>query len=109
MNRMYKATPDGYCGDEDNGQTSAWYVFSTMRFYPVCSASDQYVLGVPMFKKITINLENGKNVIINAPANTAESKYISRLRYNGLINDKNWLIHSKLMRAAAPGSIGKTV
>jgi predicted alpha-1,2-mannosidase len=100
MNRMYKATPDGYCGDEDNGQTSAWYVFSAMGFYPVCPASDQYVLGAPLFKKITINLENGKKVIINAPGNTVENKYISRLRYNRLINDKNWLSHSKLMRGA---------
>src|SRR5260370_38877958 len=48
MNKMYKATPDGYCGDEDNGQTSAWYVFSAMGFYPVCPAAGQYVLGAPL-------------------------------------------------------------
>jgi predicted alpha-1,2-mannosidase len=51
MDRMYKPTPDGYCGDEDNGQTSAWYVFSAMGFYPVCPAVDQYVLAAPLFKK----------------------------------------------------------
>ena len=53
MNRLYLPTPDGYCGDEDNGQTSAWYVFSALGFYPVCPATDQYVLGAPLFKKVT--------------------------------------------------------
>ena len=51
MNRMYSATPDGYCGDEDNGQTSAWYVFTALGFYPVCPGTDEYVLGAPLFKK----------------------------------------------------------
>jgi len=98
MNRMYKATPDGYCGDEDNGQTSAWYVFSAIGFYPVCPASDQYVLGAPLFKKITLNLENGKKVIINAPANSVENKYVNTMLYNGKLYDKNWLSHSGLMK-----------
>ena len=60
MNRMYTPGPDGYCGDEDNGQTSAWYVFSAMGFYPVCPGTDQYVLGAPLFPRVTINFENGK-------------------------------------------------
>jgi len=67
MNRLYRPTPDGYCGDEDNGQTSAWFVFSALGFYPVCPGSDEYVLGAPLFQKATIHLENGKNVVINAP------------------------------------------
>jgi len=100
MNRMYKATPDGYCGDEDNGQTSAWYVFSAIGFYPVTPASDQYALGAPLFKKVTLNLENGKKVIINAPANSAENKYVNTLLYNGKVYDKNWLSHSALMKGA---------
>jgi len=100
MNRMYKATPDGYCGDEDNGQTSAWYVFSAIGFYSVTPASDQYVLGAPLFKKVTLNLENGKKVIINAPANSAENKYINTMLYNGKVYDKNWLSHSSLMKGA---------
>ena len=60
MDRLYSSSPDGYCGDEDNGQTSAWYVFSALGFYPVCPASDQYAIGVPLFKKAVINLENGR-------------------------------------------------
>jgi predicted alpha-1,2-mannosidase len=65
MQKLYKPTPDGYCGDEDNGQTSAWYLFSAMGFYPVTPATDQYVLGTPLFKKITLNLENGKKIVIH--------------------------------------------
>ena len=67
MNRLYTPAPDGYCGDEDNGQTSAWYVFSAMGFYPVCPGSNQYVIGAPLFKKITLTLENGNKIVIQAP------------------------------------------
>jgi predicted alpha-1,2-mannosidase len=100
MNRMYKATPDGYCGDEDNGQTSAWYVFSAMGFYPVTPASDQYVLGAPLFKKLTINLENGKTITINAANNSAENKYVNSLRVNGKSYQFNWLSHKALLEGA---------
>jgi predicted alpha-1,2-mannosidase len=100
MNKLYKATPDGYCGDEDNGQTSAWYVFSAMGFYPVCPAAGQYVLGAPLFNKITLTLENGKKVIINAPANSAANKYVTSLTYNGKPYDFNWLSHQALMQGA---------
>ena len=100
MNRMYKATPDGYCGDEDNGQTSAWYVFSAMGFYPVTPASDQYVLGAPLFKKITLSLEDGKKVVINAPANSDKNKYISTMTFNGVPYDYNWLSHTTLLQGA---------
>ncbi|MBB6127089.1 GH92 family glycosyl hydrolase [Mucilaginibacter lappiensis] len=100
MNRMYKATPDGYCGDEDNGQTSAWYVFSAMGFYPVCPASDQYVLGAPLFKKLTLTLENGKQVVINAPANSAQNRYVQTFNVNGKTYSPNWLSHQALMKGA---------
>jgi len=100
MNKLYKATPDGYCGDEDNGQTSAWYVFSAMGFYPVTPASDQYVLGTPLFKKLTLHLENGKQVIINAAASSETSKYVSSLRYNGMPYTKNWISHASLQKGA---------
>lgn len=100
MNRMYKATPDGYCGDEDNGQTSAWYVFSAMGFYPVTPAVDQYVIGAPLFKKVTLNLENGRTVVINAPKNNSGNKYINNLKYNGKVHTKNWISHSGLTRGA---------
>ena len=97
LDRMYLPTPDGYCGDEDNGQTSAWYVFSAMGFYPVCPATNEYVIGAPLFKKVTISLENGKKVVINAPENNAENKYIKAASVDGKPYTKNWISHSALM------------
>lgn len=98
MNRLYKATPDGYCGDEDNGQTSAWYVFSAMGFYPVCPATDQYVLGAPLFKKMTVTLENGKRLIINAEGNSDENRYMQNVNYNGMAYTKNFISHSDIQK-----------
>jgi len=100
MDRMYKATPDGYCGDEDNGQTSAWYVFSALGFYPVTPAVDQYVLGAPLFKKVTLNLENGKKVVLNAANNSADNRYIQSLKFNTKEYGKNYLTHSELLKGA---------
>ncbi|WP_304131852.1 glycoside hydrolase domain-containing protein, partial [Mesonia mobilis] len=98
MNRLYAAKPDGYCGDEDNGQTSAWYVFSAMGFYPVCPATEQYVLGSPYFKKMTIHLENGNDIVIDAEENSEENKYVDQLEMNGEVYTKNWLNHFELMK-----------
>ncbi|MBE8723742.1 GH92 family glycosyl hydrolase [Flavobacterium hungaricum] len=100
MNRMYKPTPDGYCGDEDNGQTSAWYVFSALGFYPVCPTCNEYVIGAPLFKKITVNLENGKQLIINAPDNSADNKFIDKAFLNGTDYDKNYFTHQDLINGA---------
>lgn len=100
MDRMYKATPDGYCGDEDNGQTSAWYLFSSMGFYPVTPATDQYVLGAPLFKKVTVKLENGKEIVINAAENSAENIYVKQMKLNGNNHDMNWISHQVLMKGA---------
>jgi predicted alpha-1,2-mannosidase len=98
MNRMYKPSPDGYCGDEDNGQTSAWYVFSAMGFYPVCPATDQYVLGAPLFPKITLNFENGKKLVINASNNNSSNRYVNKITLNGQLYNKSWFSHPELMK-----------
>ena len=100
LNRMYSSSADGYCGDEDNGQTSAWYVFSALGFYPVAPATDQYVIGAPLFKKATLHLENGNSVIIQAPKNSEENRYIQQMNFNGERYSKNWLSHKKLMQGA---------
>ena len=100
MDKLYSARPDGYCGDEDNGQTSAWYVFSALGFYPVCPASDEYILGSPLFKKAVINLENGKKVRIFANDNKAENRYISSLKLNGDDYQNNFLKYDELMKGA---------
>ena len=98
MDRMYTPTPDGYCGDEDNGQTSAWYVFSALGFYPVCPGSTQYVLGAPLFKKAILHFENGKSLVINAPANSDENIYIESMKVNGEEYTKNYLDHNEMMK-----------
>jgi predicted alpha-1,2-mannosidase len=98
MNKLYHATPDGYCGDEDNGQTSAWYVFSALGFYPVCPASGQYVLGSPLFRKATLHLENGKDFVISAPGNSATDLYVQSAVLNGQAYTKNWIDQTMLMR-----------
>lgn len=100
MDRLYTARPDGYCGDEDNGQTSAWYVFSALGFYPVCPASDEYVMGSPLFRKATIRLENGKKVTLSAPSNGSETRYIGAMTLNGRDYTRNFLRHSDLMQGA---------
>ncbi|MGV8878755.1 MAG: GH92 family glycosyl hydrolase [Sphingobacteriaceae bacterium] len=98
MDRLYSATPDGYCGDEDNGQTSAWYVFSAMGFYPVCPGVDQYVLGAPLFKKVTLQLENGKQFVIDAPKNDKDYFYVKNMTWNGKTDSRNWISHTDLMK-----------
>nr|WP_262482634.1 GH92 family glycosyl hydrolase [Anditalea andensis] len=100
MDRMYWPTPDGYCGDEDNGQTSAWYVFSAMGFYPVAPGTDQYVIGSPLFKKMTIALENGNEIIINAPNNSSSHIYIDELDIDGKSHPDNYLNYKDLSKGA---------
>ena len=98
MKRLYKPTPDGYCGDEDNGQTSAWYVFSALGFYPVCPATTQYVIGTPLFQKVVLHLENGKTFTIAAAANSEQNKYIQTAQLNGNAYNKNWVDHFDIMK-----------
>ena len=98
MERMYSPTPDGYCGDEDNGQTSAWYVFSALGFYPVCPGTDEYVLGTPLFRKATLHLENGRSLVIEAPDNGEGSPYVEALLRDGTPYTKNYLRHADLLQ-----------
>ncbi len=98
MDKLYTAAPDGYCGDEDNGQTSAWYVFSALGFYPVCPASDQYVLGTPLFKSVNLHLDNGKTVSIKANNNSSENFYVKNLNVNGRPYSKNYVTHGDLLK-----------
>ena len=97
MDKLYNAHPDGYCGDEDNGQTSAWYVFSAMGFYPVCPGSNQYVLGVPYFDKLTLHLENGKSLTVTAKGNSDDTRYVNAMTLNGETYNHNYLTHDAVM------------
>lgn len=97
LTRLYNPNPDGYCGDEDNGQTSAWYVFSSLGFYPVCPGTDQYVIGSPLFEYAEISLPNGKKLKISSPG--ARSKpYIAKAMLNGKEHQRSWLSHDELSR-----------
>ena len=98
---MYNANPDGYCGDEDNGQTSAWYVFSALGFYPVCPGTDQYVLGAPLFRSVRLHLENGKTVTIEAPENSRANRYVQKLTVDGVDYTRNYLTHGQLMNGSS--------
>ena len=98
MDRLYSAHPDGYCGDEDNGQTSAWYVFSALGFYPVCPASNEYAVGTPLFAKVSLHLENGKTTVITA--DRPQWRYIKRLTVNGTPEKAHWLNHKTITEGA---------
>ena len=98
MDKLYNANFDGYCGDEDNGQTSAWYVFSALGFYPVCPGSNQYVLGSPYFKNVVLHLENGNTLTINARNNSPQNRYIDQMTVNGQPYGKNYLDHQTLLQ-----------
>lgn len=97
MDRMYTPAPDGYCGDEDNGQTSAWYVFSALGFYPVCPGTDEYVLGSPLFRKAVLHFENGRSLVIDAANNAPDRVYVGTLRLNGRAYSRNYLKHGDLL------------
>jgi predicted alpha-1,2-mannosidase len=90
MNRLYAPAPDGYCGDEDNGQTSAWYVWSALGFYPVCPASGEVILGAPLFKKATVTFDNGNKLIIDAEGNSDGNRYVKNVTLNGMPYTKNF-------------------
>jgi predicted alpha-1,2-mannosidase len=101
MNKLYTPNADGLCGDEDNGQTSVWYVFSAMGMYSVCPGSGQYALGAPLFKKVTLKLENGKTFVINAPLNNASNIYIQKAALNGKDYTKNYLTHEDILKGGS--------
>jgi predicted alpha-1,2-mannosidase len=100
MNRMYTPQADGYCGDEDNGQTSAWYVFTALGFYPVCPGTNEYALGAPLFKKATLHMENGKMVMINAPENSDKNRYVGKMTLNGTDYTKNYITYEDLLKGS---------
>ena len=100
MDKLYNPNADAYCGDEDNGQTSAWYVFSAMGFYPVCPGTKQYAMGSPLFQKILVKLENGKTIQIEAPDNNKQTRYVDDVKVNGKSVSRTWLEHDELTKGA---------
>lgn len=96
MEKLYHPGPDGYCGDEDNGQTSAWFVFSAMGFYPVTPGTPQYIFGSPLFDEVTLQLENGNTFRIEALDNGPENVYIQKTALNGQPLEQTWIDHKSI-------------
>lgn len=97
MKKLYSASENGYPGDEDQGQTSSWYVLSALGFYSVCPGTDQYALGSPLFTKVTITLENGKQLTIKANGNNSNNVYIQSATLNGVPYTKNYITHADIV------------
>ncbi len=100
MEKFYTAAPDGYCGDEDNGQTSAWYVFSAMGFYPVCPASGEYAVGTPLFRNVEVSLPSGRKFRVNADGNSDKNLYVKSMRVNGKPADRAFVTFDELSSGA---------
>ncbi|UOB18448.1 GH92 family glycosyl hydrolase [Abyssalbus ytuae] len=97
MSRLYSYTEDGYPGDEDQGQTSSWYVLSALGFYSVCPGTDQYVIGSPVFKKATITLENGNRFVVEAKNNSENNVYLEKGLLNEKLFTKNYIRYSEII------------
>ena len=100
MDKLYSSAPDGLCGDEDNGQTSAWYVFSAMGFYPVTPGTGQYVMGSPLFKNIKLHLQNGNTFEMKAANNSKENIYIDAILKNKTAHKKNYITYDEIMNGS---------
>ncbi|WP_374407489.1 GH92 family glycosyl hydrolase [Pelagerythrobacter sp.] len=96
MQKLYSPDPDGYPGDEDNGQTSAWYVFSALGFYPVTPAVGEYAIGSPLFDRVDLTMPNGKTLTIEARNNSDTNVYIQSATFNGQPHDKTFLTREAL-------------
>ena len=95
LTKLYSYHPDGYCGDEDNGQTSAWFVFSSLGFYPVAPGTSEYVIGSPLFEKVEVTLPNGNLFTIEA-AGASETAFLQSAELNGRELKRSWLSHNEL-------------
>jgi putative alpha-1,2-mannosidase len=100
MRRLYNGSEigQGYLGDEDNGEQSAWYVFSALGFYPLVMGSGEYAIGSPLFTKATVHLENGRDLVVKAPGNSAGNVYVQSLKVNGKAWNSTALPHDLLAR-----------
>ncbi|GCD34086.1 alpha-1 2-mannosidase [Streptomyces chrestomyceticus JCM 4735] len=100
LSRLYLGSEigQGYPGDEDNGEMSAWYVFSALGFYPLVMGSPEYAVGSPLFTKATVHLENGRDLVVKAPRNSDRNVYVQGLRVNGKPWNSTALPHALLAR-----------
>ncbi|MFD7402295.1 GH92 family glycosyl hydrolase [Streptomyces sp. NPDC059866] len=100
LSRLYTGSEigQGYHGDEDNGEQSAWFLFSALGFYPLVMGSGEYAVGSPLFTKATVHLENGRDLVVRAPKNSAKNVYVQGLKVNGRTWSSTSLPHSLLAK-----------
>ncbi|MCV9927537.1 GH92 family glycosyl hydrolase [Flavobacterium sp. LS1R49] len=98
LDTQYNTTPNGLSGNEDCGQMSAWYIFSSMGLYPMNPASGEYEIGSPIFEKATINLEGGKTFVIEAENVSDKNFYIQSATLNGVAFDRTILTHKQILQ-----------
>ena len=97
LHEMYAPTPEGIIGNEDCGQMSAWYVFSSLGFYPVCPGSNEFALTAPQFPKAVVRLANGRTLTVTAD-NPRRSVYIASVTLDGKPIDRNYITYDELMQ-----------
>ncbi|MEU1517150.1 GH92 family glycosyl hydrolase [Streptomyces sp. NPDC005811] len=100
LSRLYTGSTigQGYHGDEDNGEQSAWYLFSALGFYPLVMGGGEYAVGSPLFTKATVHLENGRDLVVKAPKNSARNVYVQGLKVNGRTWTSTSLPHALLAK-----------
>ncbi len=98
MARLYQNTPGGLIGDDDNGEMSAWYIFSAMGFYPLCPGKPEYEIGSPLFRKLTLQLADGKNLTVEAVNNSPANVYVQSIEWNGSLLQRTKIYHAELIK-----------
>jgi putative alpha-1,2-mannosidase len=98
LKKMYHPGPDGLGGNDDCGQMSAWYIFTTLGFYPVCPGSDQYALGSPAIEKATLQLENGKTFVVDVKNQRDKNVYVQKVMLNGTPLNRLYITHDEIMK-----------
>jgi predicted alpha-1,2-mannosidase len=101
VNTLYRNATDGLCGNDDCGQMSAWYIFSSLGFYPVCPGSNEYVIGSPSVDKATLNFENGKQFVITAQNLSDKNIYIQQIKLNGTVYNKYIINHQDIINGGS--------
>ncbi len=101
LEEEYNADPGGLSGNDDSGQMSAWYVFASIGFYPVCPGKDEYAVAGPMFEKIIIHLENGNTLTITATGVDSGKNKVKEIKLNGVKIKNNKLTHSEIIKGGA--------
>ncbi len=100
MDKMYRPVVDGLCGNDDCGQMSAWYIFSSMGFYPVCPGSEQYIVGAPYLPHMSVELGDGKELVIKAPKVSAKNRYVHSMTLNGKPYTKAYITYDDIKDGA---------